>query len=300
MAAPADGTAIPANTQALYWSPWHGVGTPELFDDFGQFHSVSLVADPGWSWARYVIPNEPLQPGAFYRLRYWVDCSGAGSPDGGAWHEQRFKVEGAAPPPTSMGPVTVGDEGMREVRVTTARGSCFYNVPAAAARFTIALPSEAAPWLAMARVSTSVDGKPWASTYWGGFDPTRGAQCGVGLQARQPDVVFARCGAHDGGYDLYDDPGLDPGPHHAEVTFEIPRGAAVHASADFVLTCVDVPGLDGSYPDPRAPPDGGCLQPAWDAPPLRPFAKRGCGCGLGAGGTAGALLMLAFWRRRRA
>jgi hypothetical protein len=282
---------------------------PQLFDDSGAPIAASLVADPEQYLGRFLVPGAPLTAGAGYRLRYWVDCVGGGSPDGGAWHEQRFTAGPAAANPAALAPVSPTDEGMRLLRVDTVRGSCVYGIPAVAVRLAITLPPEATPWLSIARVSTDVDGQRWAATYWGGYDPTSGASCNLFHTARTADVVFARCGPHDSYADRADDNGIEPGHHTATVVFQIPQGATIAASTDFDLTCIDIPGLDGGYIELNEPFDGGCLPPAWqthlatpaapDAGSPAPPSKKGRGCGFSAGGSSIVLVPLAAALRRR-
>lgn len=94
--------------------------------------------------------------------------------------------------------------------VATSDGSCTRHIEAAWTAIEIDPSRELEAFLPMASFALTVDGKPWATSIYGGYESSRLPG------ARRVDGVFAACDPQ-----LADDNGLQPGTYPAQLAVHI-------------------------------------------------------------------------------
>lgn len=296
-AAPTEGATIPASVSAIALLPPLGVnpGGDLLAVDGGGGLITTMMADPAVPRGLLLVPKQPLVAGTKYQLSWQPGCQMGGGVDGGegVTTHQRFTVGAAAPLPTKIGQASLEAQKVGMIEVGTASGSCTTMIDAASAKLAITPGDELRPFLPITLFVLTVDGKQWASTWYGAVaaDGTVSGPFGGKLTR-----LHARCVRAPGSSD--DDGLAVDQPHHAVLTAHV-AGAMVDPAPlafDFMLGCAPpANGDDGVLADLGAPfPDGGARGGPDLAVQDLPPKPAGGGCSIDGGRQATTLLVSAL------
>lgn len=286
---PLGGTTIPANAPGVLLFPGNlqsdEVPHALTFRKNGPLGAeevrFQIVAD---GERELLAPDGGLATGSSYTVTASSRCEDGRSPA-----TTTFSVGAPAPAPTSLGALvargaTVGD-------LAVAGGSrCVETIRAAQVEIELGPSADAAPWEALFRYETFVDGVRFAAPPDAIDPPHRGAS----WKGRRKDLVFSECDPKDPAFRR----GVAEGAHRITMRATLPNGTAVETPAiDVVLSCAVAPdaGVSGG-PAPAPPP-----APSAEATP----AATGCAVVPSSspaiyGVPALAVGLVAFLRRRRA
>ena len=244
--APSMGQQVPANVPALLVTGNFSNGAqdrpPKLMGPGQTLVAVQTTFESqGW----VVRPDAPLTPGETYTLTHDGQCFG--HPEGD--YSSSFNASEEAPLPTTLGTLTVSQEGTSTISVP-AGGSCVTDADGVYRLYEFTPDPSLAPWLPVVAWKLQVNGKPWAQTRHG----TMGKE-----HLLQQDLlrVYALC---DNASTLTDaHRGLDEGTHTVELQGFLPGESAPFATlTDTVTLDCDADPASGEGGGGDALPPLGC------------------------------------------
>lgn len=197
---PYDGATVPANMTAIEITTELTIGdlSFELRNAMGALVAVDASRSGPLFKAQL---KAPLAPGS-YTLRFNVECRDQLLEPA----TTRFTVTASAPPPASIGTVTVTERlGMFET--ATPVGSCTTEVAAALAEFDFKFDAALLLYKPLTRFTLEVDGTKWASPPVGMTGPMS-AFLSYSYQ-RSVDLVASLCETKP----YYVEPGVSSGMH---------------------------------------------------------------------------------------
>jgi hypothetical protein len=181
---PHRGTVIPANAPALYASGWKWTEFKNLelipSNDAGAPPSTTFAPGGMYVPTALLRINAPLVPGETYVLRSTAVCGHMQDVSG--LTETTIVASEPRPLPTTVGTARVEYRlaRLQESTLFPEAGQTSSNSIAAVAQITIEPSAELVPYIPLATISTSVDGRLWGSSDIGqGVDP----------KEPRPDVV---------------------------------------------------------------------------------------------------------------
>ena len=226
---PGTGRLVPANLPAI------GVafppGTPGVWIELRDANGAlveGVVETEQESLLRFY-PAAPLHPDTDYALVYPEPC-GQGGSDAGEVVSVSFHAGPAVDLPTSLGTARVSQYRFADLEGDLDNTTCrAVEVRGVIAQLELEMTPELEAYLPVARFVTTLDGKPWSGSSYGGFFS---AGSSYGPTSREVGWIFAEC---DGTVHH----GTTLGKHTVTVTASIEGAPDVElaASTSVELTC---------------------------------------------------------------
>jgi hypothetical protein len=180
---PGHGATVPANARGFLWNPTYGHGLqPGLrLTQVGRPTPLAIAFDMSGQFPVIVQPVDPLIAGETYVLEELGGCTPL---------RVEFTAGPAAPLPSSLGTLRLGERARRDLEVSDPGGGCSVVVEASVLELSVELSAEATPWKDLLAFSTFVDGDRYLpkSALLQAIPP------GESWQGRGEDLLFHTCG----------------------------------------------------------------------------------------------------------